>query len=194
MPAESLRQLVVADDLDVDQVLAEPLIAQPLQLSFDERGRLWVVEYRQYPHPAGLKMLSRDIFWRAVYDRVPKPPPHHVRGQDRITIHEDADGDGSYEKHKVFIDGLNIATAVALGRGGAWILNPPYLLFYPDRDRDDVPDGDPVVHLAGFGLEDTHSVVNSLRFGPDGWLYAAQGSTVTGAVVRPDSKEKELPV
>jgi putative membrane-bound dehydrogenase-like protein len=66
-----------------------------------------------------------------------------------------------------------------------WVLNPPYLLFYPDHDNDDVPDGDPEVHLQGFGLEDTHSVVNSLRWGPDGWLYAAQGSTVTGHVTRP---------
>ena len=65
------------------------------------------------------------------------------------------------------------------------MLNPPYLLFYPDRNNDDVPDGDPEVHLQGFGLEDTHSVVNSLCWGPDGWLYAAQGSTVTGHVSRP---------
>ena len=59
------------------------------------------------------------------------------------------------------------------------MLNPPYLLFYPDANGDDVPDGDPVVHLEGFGIEDSHSVANNLRWGPDGWLYAAQGSTVT---------------
>ena len=74
------------------------------------------------------------------------------------------------------------------------MLNPPYLLFYPDRNRDDVPDGDPEVHLQGFGLEDTHSVVNSLRWGPDGWLYAAQGSTVTGHVTRPGLDDGKEPV
>ena len=159
---------------------------------FDERGRLWVVQYLQYPFPAGLKMVSHDGVWRAVYDKVPPPPPHHFRGKDKITIHEDTDGDGVFDRHKTFVDGLNIATAVAHGRGGVWVLNPPYLLFYPDRNNDDVPDGDPEVHLQGFGLEDTHSVVNSLRWGPDGWLYAAQGSTVTGHVTRPgldDGKE-----
>jgi putative heme-binding domain-containing protein len=62
-------------------------------------------------------------------------------------------------------------------------------LFYPDRDNDDVPDGGPEVHLEGFGLEDTHSVVNSLCWGPDGWLYAAQGSTVSGHVRRPGDKD-----
>src|SRR4029434_1203096 len=88
-------------------------------------------------------------------------------------------------KHATFIDGLSIVTSVERGRGGVWVLNPPYLLFYADKNEDDVPDGDPVVHLAGFGLEDTHSVANSLRWGPDGWLYGAHGSTVTAHVTRP---------
>ena len=74
------------------------------------------------------------------------------------------------------------------------MLNPPYLLFYPDRNNDDVPDGDPEVHLQGFGLEDTHSVVNSLHWGPDGWIYGAQGSTVTGHVTRPGLDQGKEPV
>ena len=65
-----------------------------------------------------------------------------------------------------------------MGGSGYW--NPPYLLFYPDANGDDIPDGDPEVCLSGFGLEDTHSVTNSLLWGPDGWLYAANGSTTTG--------------
>ena len=63
-----------------------------------------------------------------------------------------------------------------------WILNPPYLLFYPDKNRDDIPDADPVVALSGFGLEDTHSGANSLAWGPDGWLYGAHGSTCTADI------------
>ncbi|MBL9123697.1 MAG: dehydrogenase, partial [Planctomycetaceae bacterium] len=184
-PAESLARFRTPADLRAELVVAEPTIAQPVFINFDERGRLWVAEYRQYPEPAGLKMLSRDQYWRAVYDKIPPAPPHHDRGLDRISIHADSDGDGRYDERKVFLDGLNIATAFAQGRGGVWVLHPPYLLFYPDRDRDDRPDGDPEVHLEGFGLEDTHSVVNSLTWGPDGWLYAAQGSTVTGNVRRP---------
>ncbi len=184
-PREALAAFTVPEDLEIELVLAEPAVRQPVSINFDERGRLWVVQYLQYPHPAGLKMLSRDGVWRAVYDKVPAPPPRHFPGLDKVTIHEDADGDGVFEKQKTFVEGLNIATSVARGRGGVWILNPPYLLFYPDRDDDDVPDGDPEVHLEGFGLEDTHSVVNSLTWGPDGWLYAAQGSTVTARVVRP---------
>lgn len=192
-PVESWRKLKTADDLEVELLLAEPEIAQPVFLTFDERGRLWVVEYRQYPLPAGLRMVSRDIYWRAVYDRVPPPPPHHDPGRDRITIHEDTDGDGRFDEHVTFLDGLNICTSVALGRGGVWVMHPPYLLFYADADRDDVPDSAPEVHLAGFGLEDTHSVANSIRWGPDGWLYGAQGSTVTARITRPGFDEVPVP-
>ncbi len=182
-PKDAATRFQVADDLEWEQVLAEPLITQPVFLNFDERGRMWVVEYRQYPWPAGLKMVSRDSVWRAVYDRVPPPPPNHFKGADRITIHEDSDGDGTFDRHKTFLDGLNIVTSVERGRGGVWVLNPPYLLFYPDANNDDVPDRDPEVRLSGFGLEDTHSVANSLRWGPDGWLYGAQGSTVTANIL-----------
>lgn len=191
-PALAEKRFKTPDDLRVQLVLGDPDIAQPLFMTWDERGRLWVIEYRQYPTPAGLTMVSRDVFLRSVYDKVPPAPPNHFRGKDRITIHEDSDGDGVYDKHKVFVDQLSLASSVAIGRGGAYVTNPPYLLFYPDRNRDDVPDGDPEVLLEGFGIEDSHSVINSLRFGPDGWLYGAQGSTVSAAVRSPGSKEPPI--
>jgi putative membrane-bound dehydrogenase-like protein len=192
-PEQSLAKLKTPDDLTVELVLAEPDIAQPLSLKFDTRGRMWVVEYRQYPEPAGLKMISRDKFLRSVYDQVPAPPPRHFRGQDRVSIHTDIDGDGRFngpqDRHQVFVEGLSLASSVAIDRDGVWVLNPPYLLFYPDANHDDIPDGDPEVHLEGVGIEDSHSVANSLRFGSDGWLYAGQGSTVTGNIRRPGEKE-----
>jgi hypothetical protein len=67
--------------------VSEPLIAQPTHMSFDERGRMWVSQYRQYPYPAGLTMLSRDKYYRAHYDKVPPAPPNHDRGADIISIH-----------------------------------------------------------------------------------------------------------
>ncbi len=190
-PADSLKQFSVPADLKIEQVLAEPHVKQPIFQNFDERGRMWVINYLQYPNPEGLRVLSKDKHLRAVYDRIPLAPPHHERGADKITIHEDTNGDGKYDQHKTFIDGLNIASSFVKGRGGVWVLNPPYLLFYPDKNNDDVPDADPVVHLQGFGLEDTHSVVNSLRWGPDGWLYSSQGSTVSAKVKKPGQKDKE---
>ncbi|MCI0423223.1 MAG: c-type cytochrome, partial [Acidobacteria bacterium] len=181
-PEESLRRFKLSAGLEIEVVASEPVIRQPLNLHFDERGRLWVVQYLQYPFPAGLKVVKYDRYLRAIFDKVPPPPPHHYQGADKITILEDTDGDGRFDSHKDFLGGLNITTSVAVGRGGVWVLNPPYLLFYPDRNKDDVPDGDPEVHLSGFGLEDTHAVANSLRWGPDGWLYGVQGSTTTADV------------
>ena len=187
-PEDARLALTVGAGLAVDTVLHEPVVRQPLYVEFDERGRLWVVQYIQYPNPAGLELLTWDNHLRKVFDQVPPPPPYrrpeHQKfiGQDRITVHEDTDGDGHYDKHNVFVEGLNLATSVAFGRGGVWVLNPPYLLFYPDKNQDDQPDGDPVVHLSGFGLEDTHSIANSLKWGPDGWLYGAVGSTVTARI------------
>jgi putative heme-binding domain-containing protein len=187
-PKEAREALVVSDGLSIDTVLAEPEVKQPLYVDFDERGRMWVVQYIQYPNPAGLEVLTWDNHLRKVFDAVPPPPPfdrpehQKFRGKDKITIHEDADGDGVFESHKTFLDGLNMCTSLAFDEDGVWVMHAPYLLFYPDRNHDDIPDGPPEVHLSGFGLEDTHSIANSLKWGPDGWLYGATGSTVTARV------------
>ena len=182
-PAEqAVQQFQVHNGFEMEVVAAEPRIAQPLFLNFDHRGRMWVVQYLQYPFPAGLKVVQYDQYLRAVFDKVPEPPPHGTPGADKITVLEDADGDGEFEIATDVITGLNITSSVLVGRGGIWVLNPPYLLFYPDGDGDDVPDGDPSVEVRGFGLEDTHSVANSMHWGPDGWIYGANGSTTTATI------------
>jgi putative membrane-bound dehydrogenase-like protein len=181
-PEEALARMVLPEGFHAELVAAEPTIRQPVAAVFDERGRLWVVEYLQYPNPAGLKPLTVDQYLRTEYDRVPEPPPRGPRGADRITILHDPDGDGRFEKVATFVEGLNLASAIAIGRGGVFVVQAPYLLFYPDRDRDDRPDSDPEVLLTGFGLQDAHAVANSLTWGPDGWLYGAQGSTVTARI------------
>lgn len=184
-PAEALAAMQTAGDLQVELLLHEPRVTQPTHLSFDARGRLWVAQYRQYPYPAGLNVIGRSALQEAIFDRVPPPPPHHDRGADVISIHEDTDGDGTFDRHKVFQDGLNLANSAVRGWGGVWVTNAPYLLFYPDRNFDDIPDGPPEVKLQGFGLEDTHAVASALTWGPDGWLYGGQGSTTTSRIVRP---------
>ena len=181
-PSEALKTFKMRDGFTIDMMASEPDSCQPLYMSWDSRGRLWVMQYLQYQFPAGLKILSYDQHLRAVYDKVPEPPPRGVKGADRVIVFEDTKGTGTFDKHTVVLDGLNIATAAIKGAGGIWVMNPPYLLFYPDANDDDIPDGDPQVVLSGFGMEDTHSVANSLHWGPDGWLYGANGSTTTGNV------------
>jgi putative heme-binding domain-containing protein len=188
-PEQEHQKFKPRPGLAVDLIASEPAIRQPLYINFDERGRMWVVQYVQYPFPAGMKVTEYDQYIRAKFDRVSPPPPNQFRGHDQVTILEDVDGDGSFRKAKTFVEGLNIATSALPGRGGrgpddygAWVMNPPYLLFYPDKNHDDVPDGDPIVHLSGFGMEDTHAVASNLTWGPDGWLYGTQGSTCTARV------------
>ena len=184
-PEKALAALETDNDLAVEQLLHEPQVAQPTHISFDARGRMWVSQYRQYPYPKGVKMLSRDQYYRSKYDRIPPAPPYHDKGADIISVHEDVDRDGTYEKQTKILEGLNMANAALRGWGGFWVMHTPYLLFYPDADGDDEPDRAPEIRLEGFGLEDTHSVANGLTWGPDGWLYGGQGSTTTSRVRRP---------
>lgn len=181
-PGLALEKFEPTKDLRLELVLSEPDIVQPLHISFDHKGRMWVVQYRQYPYPEGLKITDIDNHTRVKFDKSPAAPPLGDKGADLITVFEDTNGDGNYEYAFDAIEGLNIATSVALGRGKIWVLNPPYLLAYDDADGDGVPEGHPQVHLKGFGLEDTHAVANSLTWGPDGWLYGVQGSTTTAKI------------
>ncbi|MCA1684440.1 MAG: hypothetical protein LC745_00335 [Planctomycetia bacterium] len=182
-PDVAASRMEPANGLVVNLYAAEPDVRQPILVKFDDRGRLWTVQYLQYPNPAGLKRVRVDRWSRTVYDRTPEPPPKGPRGDDRVTICEDTDGDGRADRFKDFVSGLNLCTGLAFGHGGVYVLQVPYLLFYPDRDRDDVPDGDPDVLLAGFGMEDAQSLANHLTWGPDGWLYGVTGST-SGNLVR----------
>jgi putative membrane-bound dehydrogenase-like protein len=181
-PPEAPKHMTVPEEFQVKLVAGEPSVRQPVAIEFDDRGRLWVIQYLQYPNPAGLKRVRVDRYSRTAYDRVPAPPPRGPKGADRITILEETHDRAGRVRVKDFLTGLNLASGLAFGHGGVFVLQAPYLLFYPDRDRDDVPDGDPDVLLSGFGMEDAHSVANSLTWGPDGWLYGCQGSTVTSNI------------
>jgi putative heme-binding domain-containing protein len=181
-PEEARATLQVAKGLDFQLLAHEPMVRQPLSILFDDRGRLWVLQYLQYPIPNGLTPVEVDQYLRTKYDKVPEPPPGGPKGADRIIILDDPDERGRYRRSKTFITGLDLATGMALGYDGLFVVQSPYLLFYPDKDHDDVPDGDPEVLLKGFGMEDAHAYANSLTWGPDGWLYGAQGSTVTAKI------------
>ena len=128
-PDEAANRMTVADGLEVSLVASEPLVRQPVCIEFDDRGRLWVIQYLQYPNPAGLNRVQVDRYSRTTYDKVPPPPPHGPKGADRITILEDVDGDGRADRAKDFVSGLNLASGLAFGHGGVFVLNAPYLLF-----------------------------------------------------------------
>jgi putative membrane-bound dehydrogenase-like protein len=165
-PEQTIASMKLPDGFRVQVFAAEPDVVQPIAYAIDPRGRLWVIENYSYPD------------W-------------NVEGRDRVVIFEDADGDGRFDKRDVFWEGGNFATGIEVGFGGVWIGSPPNLLFIPDRDGDDKPDGEPVVLLDGWGHDDTHETLNSFNWGPDGWLYGCQGVFTHSLVGKPGTPEAE---
>ncbi len=165
-PEDAAKKMTLPAGFRATPFAGEPAIHQPIAFTIDERGRLWVVENYAYPH------------WS----------PY---GKDRIVILEDTDGDGRHDKRTVFFDQINFGSGIAVGHGGVWVGSPPYLLYIPDRNRDDVPDGPPQVLLDGWGAHDTHETLNSFVWGPDGWLYGNQGVFTHSNVGKPDAKDAD---
>jgi putative heme-binding domain-containing protein len=147
-PAEALRRMTVPEGFTVELVASEPEIVNPIAMTFDDRGRIWVTESVEYP-------------------RKEAGP-----GRDRVKILEDTTGNGRFDKVTTFAEGLNIPTGVAVGHGGVWVMNAPDLLFLKEKDGKEVSRE---VVLTGFGRTDTHELPNSLTWGPDGWLYGLNG-------------------
>ena len=109
----------------------------------------------------------------------------------RIVILTDTDGDGEVDERKIFKDKIMFPTGIALGHGGVFVGSPPNLLFIPDKDRDDVPDGEPEILLDGWGRQDRHETLNSFLWGPDGWLYGCHGVFTHSKVGKPGTPDKD---
>lgn len=167
-PADAVAAFTAYDGFRVEMVAAEPDVRQPVAMSIDHRGRLWVAEAYGYP--------TRN---------------EGDEGGDRILIFEDGNGDGTFETRKIFIEGLNLVSGLEVGFGGVWVGAAPYLLFIPDRDGDDVPDGPPERLLDGWGWQDTHETLNSFIWGPDGWLYGCHGVFTHSRVGKPGTPDEE---
>ena len=161
-PEEAARQMTLPSGFQVQLAAGEPLVHQPIAFAVDHRGRLWVAEAHNYPI------------------RAPEG-----QGKDKIIILEDTDHDGTLESRKEFATGLNLVSGLELGFGGVWVGAAPYLMFIPDADGDDVPDGDPQILLDGFGFQDTHETLNAFIWGPDGWLYGCHGVFTHSKVGKP---------
>jgi putative membrane-bound dehydrogenase-like protein len=187
-PDEARGKMSVPDGYEVRCFAHEPMVQNPVAMTWDHRGRLWVVEAYEYPngsdHPAPFGGEARDD----QYHPLPKTSGEIPR--DRIIILEDTDNNGSADKRTVFVEGLNLASAILCGDDGIYVGQQPHLLHFRDDDQDDRPDSWRVV-LTGFGREDTHELVNSVCWGPDGWLYMTHGVFTHSKVRRPGQPESE---
>jgi putative membrane-bound dehydrogenase-like protein len=148
----SMERTQVPIDLRLELFAAEPDIAKPIAFAWDERGRLWVAETRDYPHgvtPTG-------------------------EGNDDIKICEDTDGDGKADKFTIFADHLNLPTSITFARGGVIVAQAPRLLFLKDTNGDDKADVREVI-MDAWGVRDTHAQINNLHYGYDNWIQGCVG-------------------
>ncbi len=170
-PEEAAATMKLPPGFKATVFAAEPAIVQPMAFTFDDRGRVWVVENLSYPT------------WRS-----------DNTGHDRVTILEDTDGDGRHDKRTVFLDNGANLSGIEVGFGGVWLTSTPNFIFIPDANGDDKPDGPAKILLDGFTLECKHNVVGNLAWGPDGWLYGCHGITAPSLVGKPGTPKERRQV
>src|SRR5688572_18029657 len=163
-PAAAAKAMTVPKGFKATLFAGEPDLVQPIAFTFDARGRLWVVECLSYP-----KWTSDGT------------------GRDRVAIFDDTNGDGRFDAKTIVYDkGANLS-GIEVGFGGVWLCSTPNLVFIPDRDGHDKPDGPPQIVLDGWDLQAKHNVFNALAWGPDGWLYGCNGILSNSKVGKPGS-------
>jgi putative membrane-bound dehydrogenase-like protein len=167
-PEESVARMKVADGFEVKLFAAEPDVINPIAMTVDEKGRIWVVECFEYPKRTAKGKMPRD----------------------RIKILESTKGDGVCDKVTTFIEGkdfpvaFDLASGIEVGNGGVYLGAPPYLFFI--ENKNDKP-GKIEILLKGFGSQDTHETLNTFQWGPDGWLYGLHGVFTYSEVKAPQA-------
>ncbi|MPZ21021.1 MAG: dehydrogenase [Luteitalea sp.] len=151
-PEESMKFMQTPAEFRLELFASEPDIVKPISFSFDERGRLWLIETMDYPN----KILDG------------RP------GSDRIRILEDTNGDGRADKFTVFAEHLNIPTSLVFANGGVIVSQAPHFLFLKDTDGDDKADVREILST-GWGTEDTHAGPSNLQYGPDNYIWGVLG-------------------
>lgn len=151
-PKGSMERTQVPADCELKLFAAEPDIAKPIAFAWDERGRCWVVETRDYPHGVS----------------------ENHEGQDSVKICEDTDGDGKADKFTVFADKLNLPTGIVFARKGIIVAAPPQFIYLEDTNGDDKADKREVI-MDCWGIRDTHAQASNLHYGFDNWIYGCVG-------------------
>ncbi|NNE77951.1 MAG: dehydrogenase, partial [Pricia sp.] len=167
-PNEAVEEMTMLEGFKANAWAGEPMVTQPIAFCWDDRGRLWVAENRDYESRG-------DGFSNS--------------GDSRIVILEDTDQDGQADSRKVFLEGIPFPSAIAVGFDGLFLGAPPNLLFVPDKNGDDIADKKDIeVLLTGWGIRDRHETINSLHWGPDGWLYGLEGFATPSKIRKPIGK------
>ena len=150
-PEESVKHIQVPVDFTLETFAHEPDVMHPIAMTWDERGRLFVLITKDYPNE------RKD-----------------TGGSDYILICEDTNNDGKADKFTRFADGLSIPTGLAFANGGLVVSQAPHMMFLQDTDGDDKADVKRIL-FSGFGTGDTHAGPSNLHYGFDNWVYGSVG-------------------
>lgn len=169
-PEEAVESMTIKEGFNVNAWAAEPMITQPMAFCWDDKGRMWIAENRDYESRGSGFANS---------------------GDSRILILEDTDRDGVADSRKVFLEGIPFPSAIAVGFDGLYLGAPPNFMFIPDKDGDDKADMEDIeILLTGWGILDRHETINSLHWGPDGWLYGLEGFATPSKIHKPDAETR----
>lgn len=168
-PEEAAAKIEVHPDFNISLVASEPLINKAMNMDWDEKGRLWVVESPEYPN--GLRKANTAV-WKDMGSV--EPGKYNRDPLDRISILTDTNGDGVMDTKHVFADKIELATSFVFYKNGVIVCSAPDIWFLEDTDGDLVADKRTKLYT-GLGTGDTHAVMNNLRWGLDGWIYATHG-------------------
>ncbi len=167
---EAVAAMTTLPGYEASAWASEPMITQPMAFAWDDRGRMWIAENRDY-ETRGSGFSSS--------------------GDSKVLILEDTNRDGQADKKTIFAEGIPFPSALAVGFDGVFLGAPPHLLFLPDKDGDDQAEMDELeILLTGWGIRDRHETINSFHWGPDGWLYGLEGFATPSVIREPDASTK----
>ena len=150
-PEESMKHIQVPVEFNLELFAAEPNVMHPIAISWDERGRMYVLITKDYPNERKKE-----------------------GGSDYILICEDTNKDGKADKFTKFAEGLSIPTGMVFANGGLIVSQAPDMLFLKDTNGDDKADVRKVL-FSGFGTYDTHAGPSNLHYGFDNWIWGCVG-------------------
>lgn len=169
-PADQLKTFVLPQGFEIQLVAAEPDIAKPMNMAFDQQGRLWVSSSLEYPFAAKSGTKARDA----------------------IKILHDTNGDGRADQVKTFADGLNIPMGLLPYGDGVICFSIPHIWYLRDTDGDDQVDKREILYGPFDTSRDTHGMCSSFTLGNDGWIYACHGFNNQSKVKGRDGHEITL--
>ena len=189
-PEKAAAKLELHPEFNISLAASEPLINKPIAMDWDPAGRLWVAETPEYPNGRrGIKPDQKNEAWKDHGGLIREPGRQDRPARDRISILSDTNRDGVMDKKDIFYEGLDLVTSFVLHRDGVIVSQAPDILWLRDIDGDGKAEKVEKLYT-GLGTFDTHAVINNLRWGMDGWVYATHG--YSGGTARSPDGSKDF--